>query len=84
MRPFLLILILMTSLPACLHAVESPTEANQPGISEDQLVAMDQAAMRNRLVEIERRINEMERSYRFLDDRIRSLDRSVDDLKRRR
>ncbi len=55
------------------------------GLEQDsQLLNLEGAKLRQRLQDLERRIDQLERQDRQQEDRIRQLDRSVDDLKRRR
>lgn len=85
MRKILLVMIIVLLSAARLQAAEDlQAKTNSAANPEDRLVNMDQAAERNRILDLEKRLNDLERNYRFLDDRLRSLDRSLDDLKRRR
>ncbi|MBI3312974.1 MAG: hypothetical protein HYZ83_01905 [Candidatus Omnitrophica bacterium] len=90
MKKILLTVVFILSSAVCVQAQEGADSQDPANKSvstpakEDQLIPIDQSADRNRIIELERRLNDLERSYRFLDDRLRSLDRSVDDLKRRR
>ncbi|MCB9800261.1 MAG: hypothetical protein H6757_05845 [Candidatus Omnitrophica bacterium] len=50
----------------------------------DRLDVLDAKAVKHRLDEIDREIDRIERENRIRDERLRYLDRSIDDLKRRR
>jgi hypothetical protein len=47
------------------------------------LVDLDMNRSLNRLEDLERRVSSIERNDRYTDDRLRSMDRDVDDIKRR-
>jgi hypothetical protein len=47
------------------------------------LVDLDMNRSINRLEDLERRVSSIERNDRYTDDRLRSIDRDVDDIKRR-
>lgn len=55
-----------------------------PDVAQDELVNFNQETIQSRFRELEQRMNSLERENRFQDDRIRNLERSLDDLKRRR
>ena len=50
---------------------------------KDELLNLEQTLMKQRLQNLEREITELEQENRFQDEKIRSLDRSVEDLRRR-
>jgi len=53
-------------------------------LSNLDLVAIKARLNENRIGELERRITSLERAKRFQDEKLRALDRTVDDLKKRR
>ena len=67
--------------PKKLHrAVSQEARTSQT----DNLVDMGTSRVDSRLSELERRVSQLERDKRFTEDKIRSLDREIEDLKRRR
>ena len=85
MKRILLTLMLITLAAVRLQADDEFQEKKNPTANPpEQLVNMEQAADKSRVLDLERRLSDLERNYRFLDDRVRTLDRSLDDLKRRR
>lgn len=59
-------------------------ESSEPTSAQTAtLVNMEPSKVNARFRELERRIVELERDGRFRDDRIRNLERTVEDLRRR-
>lgn len=61
-----------------------PTQKLMREKHKAELLNMNPLAMRASLRDLERRVLQLEKDNRLKDERIRNLDRSVDDLKRRR
>ena len=75
--------------PAETAPAEAPETARiktprTPVPSKDELINLESAFTKTRLDDLERRIVSIEREFRFLEEQVRNIDRSVDDLKRRR
>lgn len=70
------------------YYVPSPAEVVSPKTSnldqpDEGLVDASLQTPQNRFAALERRILDLEKENRFQDEKIRSLDRTVDDIKRR-
>lgn len=64
--------------------VGGPREGLAETKVEGELVSLSPARINAELREIQRKLKELESNQRFLEERIRHLDRTVDDLRRRR
>jgi polyhydroxyalkanoate synthesis regulator phasin len=56
---------------------------NVKAASKETLTSFDEASYRTRLNNLEQRIRDLEQDLRFQDEKIDSLERTVDDMRRR-
>ena len=66
---------------------ESSVKEEKPAAAESSspaLVNLDMSRATARVADLERRVEDLEQEKRFQDDRIRGLERTVDDLRRSR
>jgi len=52
--------------------------------SNEKLVDLDSSRAKTRIDDLERRVSQLERDQRFQDERIRNLDREINELRRRK
>ena len=92
-KPFLLIPLLCLVLQPFsaladddyLAEPEEISDLTAPGESDSTgLVDMEDSKTRIRVRDLERRVRDLEVNQKFTEERIRSLDRSINDLKRKR
>ncbi len=69
-----------TALSAPVRPLHSSELTSQ--VQPEKLIDMGSAQMMAQIQGLERRIVDLERQHRFQEDRMRSLDRAVNDLKR--
>ena len=86
MKKILLTLLLALAVGAPAVSAEEGEDLTPPKVtltSSDQLVNIETRRATSKVDDLERRFRDFEHSQRSLDDRIRNLERSVSDLKRR-
>ena len=87
MKRMLMVVFLMGVAAGLVRADDVGTDGNLPvprKNEEGALINLDASRASGRIDELQRRVSDLERDNRYQDDRIRSLERSVDDLRRSR
>ena len=88
MRVLVLLLVLGVSSGVLSADDESDNAgtaaARSPRKAEGKLINLEASRAAGRIDELQRRLSDLERDNRYLDDRIRALERTVDDLRRSR
>lgn len=79
MKLWIMLLIAMT-LPAAAVQAEEPVLQKTKPAGTSTIIRLD--SVNAKVNALESRIQELERDRRYQDDRVRSLERSVEDLKR--
>jgi hypothetical protein len=82
-----LLLVSMLLIPGAFAATEETEEKLVPqrtSASTDRLVEIESRRLSSKMDDIERRLRDLERYQRSQDDRMRSLERSINDVKRLR
>ncbi len=85
-----MIAFLLVVMATC-GPVFADDESDNPGTAvggsrkaEGKLVNLESSLAIDRIDDLQRRFQDLERSSRYLDERVRSLERTVDELRRHR
>lgn len=81
---FLITMMLLGITLGLPSAWAETVETVKAPVGDEQLVDIELSTMETRVNDLERRLQALERDRKFSEDKIRSLERQVNDLRRRR